>query len=178
LKSVKKKMPDSINPAADTCGILTISDKGSIGERKDTSGPELKKIINSLNFQVVKYLIIPDQHEQISKVLKKWSDEENLALILTTGGTGVSPSDQTPEATKQVIEKEIPGICEMMRFQSFKKTPNALLSRAVAGIRKQSLIINLPGSLRGARENLEVILPCLEHAIYKIQGGKKDCGEN
>lgn len=168
---------DKDTPEIYHCGILTISDKGSRGERQDTSGPQLHKQLLAAGFYTIsKYTIVADDPEAISSILKTWCDEEGLDLILTTGGTGVSPSDQTPETTLPLLDKVIPGISEMMRMASFQKTANAILSRGVAGIRKSTLIINLPGSERAARENLETILPGLAHAIYKIKGGSKDCG--
>ncbi len=158
------------------CGVLTLSDKGSRGEREDTSGQHLQKILAGQGFTVVAYQIIPDQQELIKKTLIKWVDEKKIDLIVTTGGTGVSPSDRTPEATRQVIDLEIPGIGEAMRQASLAKTRNAIWSRGTAGIRKQSLIINLPGSEKAARENIEVVLAALEHGIYKLKGGTADCG--
>ncbi len=159
------------------CGILTISDKGSRGERQDTSGPQLQDQLRSAGqYTISRYAIVADDPASITTTLKTWCDKEDLDLILTTGGTGVSPSDQTPETTLPLLDKVIPGISEMMRMASFQKTPNAILSRGVAGIRQDCLIINLPGSERGARENLETILAGLAHAIYKIKGGSKDCG--
>ena len=159
------------------CGILTISDKGSRGERTDTSGPQLQEQLRAAgSYTISNYEIVADDPAAIASTLKNWCDDQGLDLILTTGGTGVSPTDQTPETTLPLLDKEIPGISEMMRMASFQKTPNAILSRGVAGIRKNCLIINLPGSERGARENLETILPGLAHAIYKIKGGSKDCG--
>ena len=159
-----------------TGGILTISDKGSRGEREDTSGPQLQAMLIEQGFSVVAYTIVPDEIAQIQETLRAWADEKKIDLILSTGGTGVSPSDQTPEATRAILDREIPGIGEAMRAASLQKTPNAILSRGIAGIRKQSLIINLPGSKKAAKENLEAVLPALQHAIYKIQGGTKDCG--
>ena len=158
-----------------TCAVLTISDKGSRGERVDTSGPQLQRQLADAGFQVVDYTIVPDQPRLIGDTIVKWVDRDRIDLIVTTGGTGVSPSDRTPEATRELLDVEIPGIGEAMRMASLAKTPNAILSRGIAGIRKQSLIINLPGSERGARENLEVVLPALPHAIDKIKGGTKDC---
>lgn len=159
------------------CGILTISDKGFCGERQDTSGPQLQKqLVAAGSFTISKYAIVADDPAAIATTLKKWCDKVELDLILTTGGTGVSPSDLTPETTLPLLDKEIPGISEAMRAASFQKTPHAILSRGVAGIRKACLIINLPGSERAARENLATILPGLQHAIYKIKGGSKDCG--
>ncbi|MFQ6758282.1 MAG: MogA/MoaB family molybdenum cofactor biosynthesis protein [Deltaproteobacteria bacterium] len=159
-----------------TGGILTISDKGSRGEREDTSGPQLREMLNEQGYSVVAYTVVPDEVAIIEETLRTWADELKIDLILSTGGTGVSPSDRTPEATRSVLDREIPGIGEAMRLASLQKTPNAILSRGIAGIRKQSLIINLPGSKKAAKENLEAVLPALQHAIYKIKGGTKDCG--
>lgn len=159
-----------------TGGILTISDKGSRGEREDTSGPQLQAMLGEQGFSVVAYKIVPDEIAIIQETLRVWADEKKIDLILSTGGTGVSPSDLTPEATRAILDREIPGIGEAMRQASLQKTPNAILSRGIAGIRKNSLIINLPGSKKAAKENLEAVLPALQHAIYKIQGGTKDCG--
>ena len=159
-----------------TGGILTISDKGSRGEREDTSGPQLQAILSEQGFSVVAYKIVPDEIAIIRETIRAWADEEKIDLILSTGGTGVSPSDLTPEATRPILDREIPGIGEAMRQASLQKTPNAILSRGIAGIRKNSLIINLPGSKKAAQENLEAVLPALAHAIYKIKGGSKDCG--
>ncbi len=160
-----------------SCGVLTISDKGSQGEREDTSGEQLKKILRDKGFEVAAYQIVPDEKETISSGLIHWVDQRYIDMIITTGGTGPAPSDVTPEATREVIEKELPGLSEAMRMKCFEKTPHAILSRGIAGIRKKSLIINLPGSAKGASENLEVILPVLSHALYKIKGGEGDCGE-
>ncbi len=159
-----------------TCGVLTLSDKGSRGEREDTSGPLLQEILSGWGFLITAYKIIPDQQDLIESTLKLWVDEKQLDLIVTTGGTGVSPTDRTPEATRRVIDREIPGIGEAMRQASLLKTKNAIWSRGIAGIRQQSLIINLPGSKKAASENIEVVLPALVHGIYKLQGGMADCG--
>jgi len=156
-------------------GILTISDKGSQGKREDISGIEIQKMIQGLPAKIAAYEIIPDEKEIIKEKLIDYADKKGFDLIITTGGTGVSPRDVTPDATLEVIEKEIPGMAEAMRQESLKKTPHAMISRAVTGIRKHSLIINLPGSPRGARENLAVILPALPHALSKIKGDPSEC---
>ncbi len=158
-------------------GILTISDKGARGDRKDTSGPQLVRQLSAAGFIVSETAIIPDHQATISDTICKWVDLHKIDLVITTGGTGVSPSDITPEATSEVIERKIPGIAEAMRAASLKITPRAMLSRGIAGIRNNSLIINLPGSEKAARENMEVVIDSLNHAIYKIRGGSKDCTE-
>ncbi len=157
--------------------ILTLSDKGARGERVDESGPALAAWLAEQGVQIVQSRIIADEFEQIVAVLTEWADADMADLILTTGGTGVSPRDITPEATLQVVERVIPGLGELMRIRSLEKTPMASLSRAVAGIRHQSLILNLPGSPKGARENLEAVWPTLGHAVEKIRGGQEDCGD-
>ena len=156
--------------------ILTLSDKGSRGERIDESGPALAAWLAERGVRIVQSLVIADEFEQIVDVLTEWSDADVADVILTTGGTGVSPRDTTPEATLQVVERVIPGLGELMRIKSMEKTTMAALSRAVAGIRKQTLIINLPGSPKGALENLEAVWPTLGHAVEKIRGGQDDCG--
>ncbi len=156
-------------------GVITLSDKGARGEREDQSGPEIIAILESLGIDVRESEIIPDEQDLIREILIDYADNKHLDLLITTGGTGVSPRDVTPDATLEVIEKEVPGMAEAMRRESAKLTPHAMLSRAVAGIRGQTLIINLPGSPRGVRENLSVILPALEHAVEKIKGDPSDC---
>jgi molybdopterin adenylyltransferase len=155
--------------------ILTLSDKGSKGERKDTSGPAIEKLVKKIRANVVSYDILPDNKGKIKRKLISLCKKSDL--ILTTGGTGVSPSDVTPDATKEVIQYEIPGIAEAMRAASLKKTPYAMISRAVAGVRGETLIINLPGSPKAVRENLSLILPVLVHAIEKIKGSMEECGK-
>jgi len=156
--------------------ILTLSDKGSRGERVDESGPALSAWLAERGVQTVRSLVIADEYEEIVALLTEWADSDTADLILTTGGTGVSPRDITPEATLKVVERVIPGLGELMRLRSLEKTPMASLSRAVAGIRNRSLIINLPGSPKGALENLEAVWPTLDHAVEKIRGGQEDCG--
>jgi molybdenum cofactor synthesis domain-containing protein len=155
--------------------VITISDRSARGEREDGSGPEIAGILQTMGMEIVGRRIIPDEKELIRQTLIEWSDGEKTDLILTTGGTGVSPRDVTPDATREVIEREIPGMAEAMRRQSLIVTPHAMISRAIVGIRGRTLIINLPGSPKGARENLNVILPALVHAIEKIKGGEKEC---
>ncbi len=158
------------------CGVLTLSDKGSRGEREDTSGILLQQMLSESGFTVAAYTILPDQQAQIAGTLIQWADEKKLDLIVTTGGTGVSPSDRTPEATRKVIDFEVPGLGEAMRRASLEKTVNAVWSRGISGIRKTCLIINLPGSRKAAKENLEAVLPALQHGLYKLKGGTADCG--
>lgn len=155
-------------------GILTLSDKGARGERVDSSGPLLATLVADLG-SVVKTTIIPDDAATIEETLCSWADGDRLHLILTTGGTGLSPRDVTPEATLRVVDRLVPGMAEAMRAASLAKTPHAMLSRAVVGIRGSTLIINLPGSPRGASENLAVLLPALGHALAKLQGDPADC---
>lgn len=155
--------------------ILTISDKGWRGEREDESGPALAAWLAQHAVTVVAQEIVPDKAYKIAGQLLKWANRGKCDLILTTGGTGVSSRDVTPEATRRVLEREIPGIPEAMRAASLSKTPFAMLSRAVAGVRGRTLIINLPGSPAGAVENLEAVWPALAHAVKKIQGDASDC---
>ncbi len=156
-------------------GILTVSDKGARGEREDRSGPAVRKILEAAGAEVVHTGVVADEKALISAVLVKWSDE-GLDLILTTGGTGFGPRDVTPEATKAVIEREAPGLGEAMRRAGMEKTPTAMLSRAAAGIRKSTLIVNLPGSEKGARESLEAVLPALGHGLEILKGTASECG--
>lgn len=156
-------------------GILTISDKGYAKQREDTSGPAVGSMLKEIGAAVEKYEIIPDELEIIAAKLIEYADSLRMDLIITTGGTGVSPRDVTPDATSRVIDREIPGMAEAMRMESFKKTPHAVISRAIAGIRGKSLIINLPGSPRGATENLQIILKAIPHTLSKIQGDPSDC---
>jgi molybdenum cofactor synthesis domain-containing protein len=155
--------------------ILTISDKGSKGEREDGTGPAIRNILEKEGYEVEYYKIIPDEMALIEKELIDLSDKLKIELVLTNGGTGFAERDVTPEATKNVIEKETPGICEAMRLKSLEITPKAMLSRSAAGIRKKTLIINLPGSPKGASENLSFILPALKHGIEIMTGKASEC---
>lgn len=156
-------------------GVITVSDKGSRGEREDLSGKEVVRLLEELPISVRETVIIPDEQDQIRQTLIELADGKKLDLIVTTGGTGVTPRDVTPDATLEVIDKALPGMAEAMRQESLKKTPHAMISRAVVGIRGQTLIINLPGSPRSVRENLAVVLPALKHALEKIRGDETEC---
>lgn len=157
-------------------GILTVSDKGARGERQDRSGPAIREMMEAAGGEIVRAKIVPDEQDEIRAALIQWSDE-GLDLILTTGGTGFSPRDWTPEATKAVIDRETPGIPEAMRRAGQEKTPTAMLSRAAAGIRKRTLIVNLPGSERAVRESLAVLLPALPHGIEILKGTASECAK-
>ena len=146
-------------------GVLTISDRSSRGEREDRSGPLLKELIENQGWRVVRFDVVSDDQQNIEALLLAWTDSGEVDLILTTGGTGFSSRDRAPEATLAIIERLAPGLVEAMRAASHKVTPHAMLSRAVAGIRGRTLIVNLPGSPRAVTENMEVILPALPHAI-------------
>jgi molybdopterin adenylyltransferase len=156
-----------------TVAVLTLSDKGSKGEREDASGPMIREMLKGIDAEVKYYDILPDEKELIKGKLIEYG--KLVELILTTGGTGLGPRDVTPEATIEVIEKQIPGIAEAMRIEGLKKTRRAMLSRAVAGVRGKTLIINLPGSPKAVKENLEIILGVLPHAIEKIKGDTSEC---
>jgi len=156
-------------------GIITVSDKGAQGRREDLSGPAIAEMLAGTAIEIKYAIMIPDQTDKIKEAIIDFADVKKLDLILTNGGTGVSPQDLTPDATLQVIDKQIPGMAEAMRQKSMQVTPHAMISRAVAGIRGKSLIINLPGSPKGAKENLSVVLPALQHAIEKIKGDDSEC---
>jgi len=150
-------------------GILTLSDRSARGERDDVSGPALAKRIEAENWTVARQSLLPDDESAIRATLSEWADSGELDVIITTGGTGFAPRDITPEATRAVIDREAPGLAEAMRAASLQITPHAMLSRVVTGIRKKTLIINLPGSPKGAVENLQVVLPVLPHAIQLLR---------
>lgn len=154
--------------------VITISDKGSRGEREDTSGPRLVAMLEK-NYEVGETLIVPDETDLISETIISQIDGNGFDLVVTTGGTGVGPRDVTPEATRAVIEKDLPGFAEAMRMESYKITPHALISRAICGIRRQSIIVNLPGSPKAAAECLSFVLPSLPHALEKVKGDPSEC---
>tara|TARA_B000000441_G_C21698674_1_gene324437 strand:+ start:183 stop:671 length:489 start_codon:yes stop_codon:yes gene_type:complete len=153
-------------------GILTISDSGSSGTRKDVSGQILEKIAVSNNLKIQLQEIIPDDFDKIQETLIEWSDNGEVDLILSTGGTGLGPRDRTPEATKLILDIEVPGISEIMRIQTFSQTPFAVLSRSVSGVRSGCLIVNLPGSPSGVEQCMNIILPSINHALEMIRGWK------
>ena len=153
-----------------TVGILTVSDRCSKGLRRDESGPALQRLVEAQGWQVAQSALRPDESKDIQETLLDWSDGKGLDLLLTTGGTGLGPRDVTPEATRAVLEKELPGLAEWMRLKGSEKNENALLSRAVAGARGRTLIINLPGSPRGATESLATVMKLLPHALAMLQG--------
>lgn len=160
-----------------TVALITVSDRGSRGEREDRSGQALFDRLAQQGFDIVYRLVIADETAEIVAALRHCADTRRVGLIVTTGGTGVSPRDVTPDATAAVVDRLIPGMAEAMRAASLQKTPHAMLSRAVAGVRGSTLILNLPGSPRGALENLEAVLPALRHAMEKIQGDESECAQ-
>lgn len=155
--------------------IITCSDKGSIGERIDKSGPALAEMLKG-SYHVVNIIVVPDEADIIADTIKKLIDEQKIDLIVTTGGTGLSNRDVTPEATRMVIEKDLPGFAEIMRIESYKVTPHGIISRGICGIRGESIIINLPGSPKAATECLSFVSTALPHALSKLKGDTADCG--
>ncbi len=156
-----------------TACVLTMSDRAAEGKREDESGPAIRELLGKIAAQVKHSEVIPDDKELIKKKLVEYSSQ--VDLILTTGGTGLSPRDVTPEATAEVVDRQVPGIAEAMRAESLNKTPRAMLSRAIAGVRGKALIINLPGSPKAAVENLEAVLEVIPHAVEKIKGSTEEC---
>ena len=152
-----------------TLGILTSSDLGARGLREDTSGHLIKETLQAAGFDVRRYEIVPDEREAIEERLRRWADEDGLDLVVTTGGTGITGRDVTPEATLAVVQRQVPGMAEAMRIQTLENTPLAMLSRSVVGIRGRTLIINLPGSPKGLKECLDVVLPAIPHALEMLQ---------
>lgn len=158
--------------------VITLSDKGYAGKREDRSGPLIKEMLEAKEYKVTEQILLPDEQEEIEKCLCRLCDAYSVDLILTTGGTGFSMRDRTPEATLAIADRNVPGIAEAMRFASLQITPRAMLSRGVSVIRKRTLIINLPGSPKAVRENLEYILPALSHGIGILSGSEGECGKD
>ena len=156
-------------------GVLTVSTKGFLGERRDESGEIAARILEREGISVVKREVVSDDCDRIAETLIEWADHSRLALILTSGGTGLSPTDVTPQAMERAIDYQVPGMAEAMRAESLKVTPHAMISRAMVGVRGSCLIINLPGSPAGVKENLSVVLPALRHALSKLGGDPSDC---
>ena len=157
--------------------VVTLSDKGHAGEREDKSGPLVREMIGAAGYDVQETILLSDDHEEIKKCLLRLCDEDKMDIVFTTGGTGFAPRDCTPEATLAVADRNAPGIAEAMRAASMKITPRAMLSRGVSVIRGQTLIINLPGSPKAVRENLEAILPSLDHGLVILTGRGGECGQ-
>jgi molybdenum cofactor synthesis domain-containing protein len=159
-----------------TCGLLSIGNRGACGTRPDSSGPALAEVLTSHGFTLAATAIVPDVIDEIRHVLLEWVEETGLDLIITTGGTGLSPRDLTPEATRPLLDREIPGIPEAMRLAVLAQNPHAMLSRGLAGTRDRTLIINLPDSTRAASENLAAVIEVLPHALAKLKDDSRDCG--
>ena len=159
-----------MQPITIRLGILTVSDRGSAGDRQDTSGAAIRELLAPLNVSVERYEIVPDELEEIAARLRRWSDDDALDVVFTTGGTGFDPRDVTPEATLAVVDRLAPGLAEAMRQEGMRHTPNAMLSRATAGLRGKTIIVNLPGSERAVRESLACLVPVLEHAVRTARG--------
>jgi molybdopterin adenylyltransferase len=157
-------------------GILIISDKGARGERQDLCAAEIRKLLSEIEANEEVYKIIPDEEDEIVDQFVNWADELKLDMILSSGGTGLAPRDRTPDATLRVVDYQVPGMAEAMRIKSLELTPHAMISRAVVGVRGRTLIVNLPGSPKAARENLSVLVPALPHAIEKLKGDPSECG--
>lgn len=157
-----------------SAAILTVSDKGSRGEREDRSGQVIRDLLAGVPCEITRYEIVPDERPMIAARLREWSDAGDLDLIVTTGGTGLAPRDVTPEATLDVVDRLVPGLTEVMRAESLQKTPMAMLSRMVAGVRRRTLIVNLPGSPKAVQECLEAVLPALPHGLETLRGSVGD----
>lgn len=164
-------------PQPHRAAVLTVSDLGSRGQRVDTAGPAVAAMLDEAGFEVAERALLPDESDQVAALLRRWVDEADIALAVTVGGTGLSPRDRTPEATLAVIAYRVPGMEEAMRAASVASVPTAMLSRAVCGVRGRTLIVNLPGSERGARENLGVLLPVLDHACSSLRGDAEESAD-
>ncbi len=153
---------------------MTVSDKGYAGEREDVSGPLLADLLRKMGAEIVSQMIVPDERTEIERALRLLADEERVDVVITTGGTGPTPRDVTPEATQAIIERQMPGLAEILRIEGYRKTPLAVISRGVAGIRGRTLIVNLPGSPKAVREGMDTLTPILPHAIKMVRGKKTE----
>lgn len=165
-------------PVAPPAAVLTVSDAGARGERTDTAGPAAAALLREVGFAVAHTALLPDEPDEIAALLRRWADEDDVALIVSCGGTGLTPRDRTPEATAAVLDYRVDGLAEAMRARGLASTPMAMLSRGLAGVRGRTLIVNLPGSERGTRENLSTVLPVLRHAVESLRGTAPDPGRH
>jgi molybdenum cofactor synthesis domain-containing protein len=157
--------------------VVTVSDKGFAGEREDVSGPLLAALLRQMGAEVLSQTIVPDEREEISRTLTRLADDGQVDLIVTTGGTGLTPRDVTPEATRAIVDRDVPGLAEALRFEGYRRTPLAVISRGVAGTRGSSLIINLPGNPKAVREGMEILTPILPHTIKMLRGVDTEHGQ-
>ena len=167
-------LPDAPQAGVPPAGVLTVSDAGSRGEREDTAGPAAVVLLESVGFRVTRTAILPDEPTELAACLREWADADGLGVIVTCGGTGLTARDRTPEATAEVLDYRVDGLAEAMRTEGRASTPMAMLSRGLAGVRGRTLIVNLPGSERGTRENLQTVLPVLRHAVESLTGTQAD----
>ncbi len=159
-----------------SAAVITVSDSCFRGEREDLSGPECQRVLERAGFHVVFVRVVPDGLEPLASVMAGICDRFEASLVVTAGGTGLAPRDLTPEATRKVIEREVPGLSELLRMEGYRRSPTAVLSRSVSGVRRRALIVNLPGSVKGVREGLEALLPVLPHALETVAGNVTRCG--
>jgi len=174
---VKSRTQSEARESLGSALVLTISDSASKGEREDLSGPEARRLLQEAGFKILAVEVLPDERTRIQDRLRQACDRDRTCLVVTTGGTGLSPRDVTPDATERIMDREVPGMAEMMRMEGLKSTPRAALSRGVVGMRASTLIVNLPGSVKGVRESLKALVPILHHAIETISASSIGCGE-